>query len=443
MKGKRIGLMAVCAVLAAWGATVGAGPPPPTLWAQQIGSSDTDSSRGVAVDASGNIYITGNTRGDLGGPNQGDHDAFIVKYSSGGTVQWTRKIGTSRYDYANGIAADSSGNIYIAGATRGDIGGSNQGEIDAFLVRYNSSGTVQWTRQIGTSGKDYAYAIAVDGSGNSYITGGTWGGLGRPNPGGLDAFIVKYDSGGAVQWSRQIGSAGHDLTSSIAVDASGNSYIAGYTEGNLGGPNQGGSDAFIVKYNSAGTVQWMRQIGSSGTDDAEGITVDGSGNIYITGRTYGDLAGPNQGAGDAFIVKYDSGGTLQWIRQMGTANSDLVSDIAVDGSGNSYITGYTYGDLGGPSHGDWDAFIVTYDSGGTVQWSRQIGTGESDFAYGIAVDGSGNIYITGSTRGDLGGPNQGGNDAFLVAIAPEPATLALLALGGLALIRRRKRHAFV
>ena len=424
MKAKWIGFVAACCVLAAWGVTVHADPPPPTLWATQIGTSEGDYGGGIAVDGGGNSYITGHTDGDLGGPNQGFYDAFVVACDSGGTVQWSRQIGTSDDDEGRGIAVDGSGNSYITGVTYGNLGGPNQGPPgtrDAFIAKCDSGGTVQWTRQIGSIAEDAAFGIAVDASGNSYISGFTYGDLGGPNQGGADAFIVACDSGGTVQWTRQIGTTAGDIALGIALDGSGNIYIAGATTGDLGGPNQGDIDAFVVKYDSAGTEQWIRQIGTTGWDSASDVAVDGSGNVFITGPTEGDLGGPHQGGRrDAFVVKYDSGGTEQWIRQMGTSDGDWGNGIAVDGSGNSYIVGPTYGDLGGPNQGGMDAFIIKYDSGGTVQWIRQIGTASAN---DIAVDGSGNSYITGETRGDLGGANQGGDDAFIVAIGTTLAAL--------------------
>ena len=146
-------------------------------------------------------------------------------------------------------------------------------------------------------------------------------------------------------------------------------------------------------------MQWARQIGTTERDEARGIAVDGSGNSYVTGHTYGDLGGPSHGGADAFVVKYDTSGTWQWTRQIGTTEHDEAWAIAVDSSGNSYIRGATAGEGG---------FIVKYDSGGTEQWRRQIGTIGNLFGWGIAVDGSGNIYIT--------------SGAFMMVIGTTPAS---------------------
>ena len=422
MKGKRVGLVMVCVVLAAWAMAAQADPPPPTLWASQTGTAEHERANDIAIDGGGNAWIAGYTKGDLGGPNQGYEDAFIAACDSGGTYQWARQIGTSTIDEAQGIALDAIGNIYITGDTLGDLGGPNQGDLDAFIVKHDSGGTVQWARQIGTSSSDYARGIAVDGSANSHITGYTYGDLGDPNQGEADAFIVKYDSGGTVQWARQIGTGAADRAHGIAVDGAGNSYITGGTYGDLASPSQGGKDAFIAKYDSGGTMQWTCQIGTSSYDVATGIALDGSGNMWIAGGTDGDLGGPNQGARDAFVVKCDSTGAVLWASQIGCAFTDEAYDVAVDGNGNVYITGWTLGELGGPKRGRNDAFVAKFDGNGAVVWIRQIVATGAVNGEGIVVDGSGNSYIAGYTLGDIGGPNQGLSDAFIMAIAPYSAT---------------------
>jgi acyl-CoA thioesterase FadM len=234
--------------------------------------------------------------------------------------------------------------------------------VAAVIVVLLSAGTAQmcaqatrWTRQLGTSGWDMGYGIAVDGSGNVYVTGETEGGLdGNPSAGGNDIFVVKYDSAGVKQWVRQLGTGGWDVGYGIAVDGSGNVYVTGETEGGLdGNPSAGGNDIFVVKYDSAGVKQWVRQLGTGGWDVGYGIAVDGSGNVYVTGWTEGGLDGnPSAGLTDIFVVKYDSAGVKQWVRQLGTSGWDVGYGIAVDGSGNVYVTGETAGGLdGNPSAG--------------------------------------------------------------------------------------------
>ncbi len=170
-----------------------------TLYTKQLGTSSIDTGNGVAMDASGNVYVVGSTRGSLDGEsNLGDWDAFLVKYSATGIKQWTRLIGTSSIDNGRGVAVDENGNIYVTGVTYGGLDGNiNTGHADMFLVKYNISGTKQWTRQQGTSSIDTGNGVAVDASGNIYVTGATNGSLdGNINAGDSDMFLVKYNTNG-------------------------------------------------------------------------------------------------------------------------------------------------------------------------------------------------------------------------------------------------------
>ena len=143
--------------------------------------------------------MTGYTQGGLDGTNAGGSDLFLVKYNSSGTKQWTKQLGTSSGENATGVATDSSGNVYVTGSTRGGLDGTNAGSSDLFVVKYNSSGTKQWTKQLGTSGIDSTNGVATDSSGNVYVAGVTSGGLDGTNAGSYDLFVVKYNSDGVKQ----------------------------------------------------------------------------------------------------------------------------------------------------------------------------------------------------------------------------------------------------
>ena len=149
------------------------------------------------------------TSGGLDGTNAGGYDLFVVKYNSSGTKQWTKQLGTSSDDYARGVATDSSANVYVAGDTQGGLdGNTSAGGGDLFVVKYNSSGTKQWTKQLGSSSNDYANGIVTDSSGSVYISGTTYGGLdGNTSAGNADLFVVKYNSSGTKQWTNQLGSS--------------------------------------------------------------------------------------------------------------------------------------------------------------------------------------------------------------------------------------------
>jgi hypothetical protein len=277
---------------------------------------------------------------------------------------------------------------------------------------------LEWTRQLGTSGYEEAYAIAVDSAGNVYITGETSGNLGGTNAGSNDVWLAKYDNSGNQQWIRQFGTSQSDYSYGVAVDSAGNVYLTGDTLGNLGGTSAGSRDAWVAKYNSSGTQQWIRQLGTSQSDSSYGVAVDSAGNVYLTGGTSGNLGGTNAGSRDAWVAKYNSSGNQLWIRQFGTSQYDSTSGLAVDKFGNVYITGDTKGNLGGTYAGvDSDAYVAKFSSSGTQQWIQQFGTSLYDYPYGIAVDRFNNVYVAGGTDGSLGGTSAGNDneDAWVFA----------------------------
>ena len=206
-----------------------------------------------------------------GNTNSGWDDIFLVKFNSSGTKQWTKQLGTSTTEYGRGPTTDSSGNIYVTGFTRGGLdGNTNLGSSDIFLIKYNSSGTKIWTKQLGTSKDEEGFEVTTDSSDNIYVTGVTYGGLdGNTNSGLSDIFLVKYNSSGTKQWTKQLGTSSKDIGLGLTTDSTGHIYMTGWTEGWLdGNANSGGikcylrascKDIFLVKYNSSGIKQWTKQ----------------------------------------------------------------------------------------------------------------------------------------------------------------------------------------
>jgi len=388
-------------------------PPGALRWTRQFGTNGYDEATGITTDPSGHVTTTGYTDGALEGSNAGSNDAFIRSYDSSGTLRWTRQFGSSSEDVALGIASDASGNVYATGYTVGGLEGENAGSFDAFIRSYDSDGNLRWTRQFGTGSSDIGRGIATDANGNIYATGYTNGDLAGSSAGGTDAFIRSYDSSGNHRWTRQFGSSSTDVANGIATDADGNTYATGYTDGDLAGSSAGGTDAFIRSYDSDGNLRWTRQFGTSSNDGANGIATDTNGNVSTTGYTGGALEGSSAGNTDAFIRSYDSDGNLRWTRQFGTSSDDRTLGIATDTSGNVTTTGFTGGALEGSNAGNYDVFIRSYDSGGNLRWTRQFGTSSNDVANGIATDANGNTYTAGYTEGALEGSNAGNSDAFI------------------------------
>jgi hypothetical protein len=390
-------------------------------WTRQLGTRDNDVAYGVSTDGLGGVYVAGQTLGSLAGSNAGNIDAFLAKYDSAGNTLWIRQFGTNGEDSAAGVSADGLGNVFVTGRT---VASSGAGSV-AFLSKYDVEGNLQWTNQNSQYKGQY---VSSDGLGNAYVSG----------EGGGKVFLSKFNSVGILLWTRQFGADGHESNRGLSADSMGNVFIAGYTDRSFGGPSAGGSDAFVIKCDSDGSHLWTTQLGADGAEDVSGVSADGLGNVCISSSTYGSLGAPNEGKADAFVSKLGSQGQLLWTGQLGTRDHDWARDVAVDVSGNVYLLGETPDALGEPHLGSYDLFVSKYDVEGTFLWTRQFGTTKRDAGYGLSVDLSGDVYVSGFTEGSLGADNAGYSDAFLAKlVVPEPATLLLLGLGAFVLCKRR------
>jgi len=434
-----------------------------------FGGSGSDFSYDVAVDTSGNMYITGEFSGTAdfdpgsGTANMtsvGNYDAYVVKLNSTGTYAWARQFGGSGNDDGGGVAIDASGNVYVTGF-------SNE---TAFIGKLNASGTMIWTHQFGGAYAE-GQGVAVDASGNVYVTG-SFLNTGDFDPGtgtanmaageGTDAYVVKFSSSGTYAWARQFGGS-HYLSRTVgrdvAVDASGNVHITGYftrtADFNFGAgtanlTSAGFEDTYVVKLNTSGTYVWARQFGGSDNDDGLDVAVDASGNIFVIGSFTGTADfDPDTGIAnmtslgnyDAYVVKLNSTGTYAWARQFGGSSSDYSYGGAVDASGNTYVTGSFGGtadfDPGTgtanmTSSGAQDAFVVKLNSSGEYVWARQFGGSSEDSGNSVAVDSSGNVYVTGHFTGtadfDPGAgtvnlTSAGNYDAYVVKLGSSGTTV--------------------
>jgi uncharacterized delta-60 repeat protein len=331
------------------------------------GNSD-DTAQAIAVDSLGNVYVTGTS---IGSDIYGDY--ATIKYNSAGQQQWVARYdGPGHEDYAAAIVVDSSGNVYVTGTSTGSGTSS-----DYATIKYNSAGQQQWVARYDQS-DDVATTIGVDGLGNVYVTGGCCGI-------DYDYGTVKYNSGGQQQWvARYDGPANSfDTATAIALDNSGAVYVTGQSNA-----FDTGSDYATIKYNATGQREWVVRYAGPGnsSDEAGAIAVDTSGNVYVTGHS-----SPGYGT-----IKYNSAGQQQWVAHYN--HPGYASAIAVDISGNVYVTGGTRGF----GYGE-DYATVKYNSAGQEQWvARYDGPGpgySTDHAGAIAIDALGNVYVTGGSLG--------------------------------------------
>src|SRR5262245_49931209 len=343
---------------------------PGVAWIHQFGTAATEQVWGVAVDSTGSTSVAGTTEGTLPGQvSAGGTDAFVRKYASDGSEEWTRQFGTAGTDSVSDVTVDGVGNVYVAGTFANGAG------RQAFLRKYDADGTELWTRAFGDSFAD-AFGVATDNAGYAYLSGDVLGALSGQTPaGGFDAFVRKYDASGNLVWTRQCGRPAFERARDVAVDAAGSVLVTGETTGALPGQISAGNlDIFVRQYDSSGTEMWTHQFGTAGNDAAQGVAVDSAGNAYLTGGVTDALPGQSFMGGiyDAFLRKYDAGGSELWTREFGTplgcpgcSGFDLTYGVATDSAGNAYVGGTVVGPLPNQTYvGGGDAFIRIYDPNG-------------------------------------------------------------------------------
>ncbi len=393
------------------------------IWTRLAGSGSYEFGYAVAADNSGNSIIVGATQGSFGGSNAGRYDMFVAKYDAAGNRLWLRQRGTSEREFAYGVATDSTGNIYVTGYTGSALDGNTSfGNWDIFVMKFGPTGNWLWTKQDGAGQDDEGRAIATDPSGNIYVTGYVRGNFhGITRVGSADVFISKYDPAGNRLWSALFGSTEVDESFGITCDSSGNVYVTGWCSGSIeGNPYMSNGDNYLVKYDTNGQRQWLKQWGTWNKDTGYSLACDAAGNVYLSGYSTGPLYAPPLGNRDYFLAKFDPSGNLLWGTETGTSGHDQGWGVAVDAAGNAYVAGETGGPLGGNlCFGGLDVFLAKYDPSGTPLWTTQIGTADSDWADGVAINSNGDIFVGGSTYGGLdGNANQGLSDAFIMKFTP-------------------------
>ncbi len=377
-------------------------------WVQRYnGPADgTDYPYGIAVDLNGNVYVTGYATTGTG------YDYCTIKYDSLGNQQWVNFYNgtgttTAPVDIALGIGLDQQGNVYVTGYSEGS--GTS---YDFCTIKYNPSGVQQWVARYNNNtanSADQATAIAVDPQGNVYVTG-------YSVANNYDYLTIKYNTSGAQQWvARYDGGNGADYARAIALDRMGNCYVTGYSWGGGNADN----DYLTVKYTSSGTREWVARYNGGGNDNdyAYSVAVDEAGYVLVTGAS--DSIGTSS---DITTVRYDQNGNLIWVRRYDTTQrEDVGRSVALDNSGNIYVTGYS-------RRTNIDFSTLSYGPNGNLRWAvfyNDIGNG-GDYANVTKVDRTGNVLVAGYGYGG----SQTGTDAVVIKyIQPDVAATDIISPG--------------
>ena len=370
---------------------------PPLLWATRLNDATNDSNPILTVDSAGNLYVACEARH----LDTQQSDILLIKYNAQGAIQWTRLFnGTGNYhDIPSGIAVDSVGNVYISGYSwRGYVfaGGT---EYDYTLLKYSPSGNLLWARyyngpssQTTAISDDKAYSLALDSSGNIYLTGFS----SAVNPQGsvrYEIATVKFSADGVQQWARRfhLPPFEGDGGIKVRVDSLGHVYVAGQGTDRITGGR--GDAVILLQYDLAGNLNWSRTFSAAATltdfEQPFDLTVDAHGNAYVVGYTW-----PGAGRRDFFTLKYHADGTLAWSRIWGrsTDYDDVALSVVVDSAGNVYVAGEsdTHDTIDGT-----DIALLKYDANGTLQWTRIFEGDRVDFENQphLALDRAGNVYM--------------------------------------------------
>ena len=370
------------------------------LWVARYNSPNggSDEATALAIDAAGNVYITGSINGFVPPESFKSHDYGTIKYDSSGNEMWIARYNGpgDGFDRANAVAVDGSGNVYITGSINGFITPGPGPEItspDYGTVKYDANGNELWVAVYNgpTNDFDNATALAVDTAGNAYVTGSSTG-----SGTGEDYATIKYDANGNELWVARYNGPGNgsDQAIAIAVDTAGNAYVTGNSTG-----SGTGEDYVTIKYDANGNELWVASYNGpgNGSDQATAIAVDTAGNAYVTGSSTGSDV-----SSDYITIKYDTNGNELWVaRYNGPGNYfDIASAIAVDEAGNSYVTGDS-----SDSDKVYHYTTIKYDGNGHELWLAIYNgpDNSTDTATALTVDTIGNVYVTGSSVGTSSG----------------------------------------
>jgi len=406
-------------------------------WEQTYGGSERDEINSTILTSDGGYLLGGWTEsndGDIQSGNHGGRDYWVVKINSTGTIEWEQTYGGSSYDDLRSTIPTSDGGYLLGGITDsndGDIQSGNHGGRDFWVVKINSTGTIEWEQTYGGSGPEVIGSIITTSDGG-YLLGGFTesndGDIQSGNHGGRDYWVVKINSTGTIEWEQTYGGSSYDDLRSTIPTSDGGYLLGGYTysnDGDIQSGNNGQTDYWVVKINSTGTIEWEQTYGGSSSDQLFSTLLTSDGGYLLGGRTDsndGDIQSGNQGDYDYWAVKINSTGTIEWEQTYGGSSSDQLFSTLLTSDGGYLLGGYTDsndGDIQSGNQGESDYWVVKINSTGTIEWEQTYGGSERDEITSTIPTSDGGYLLGGyssSNDGDIQSGNHGGYDYWVVKI---------------------------
>ena len=376
-----------------------------------------ETARSIIKTQDGCYILAGETSGNDGDVfgNHGSVDFWVVKMDLNGNIIWQKCLGGLNDEYANDIIQTSDGGYLIVGGSEsndGDVFG-NHGGVDFWVVKLNSSGTLQWQKCFGGNQKEVANSVKEVAQGGFVIVGTTEtvdnGDVSGYNGGISDGWIIKISNSGTLQWQKCIGDSGKDEIEFVTINNVGDFVTSGTTSSYYGSGNHGAQDFWLVKINSNGVITWNKCYGGSNFDIANSIEYTSDNGYILVGSTNsdnGDVNGNNSVQtliNDMWVLKVDSLGGVLWQKCLGGTSYDIAYSVKETLNGDYVIGGETYsydGDVLNVNHGSKDAWIISINASGNIIWERCLGGIDQDIAYDIIQTTDGGFIMAGSTNSD-------------------------------------------
>ena len=365
-------------------------PPPETEWEKTFGGSSGDEAHSVQQTTDGGYIIAGYTESY----GAGGVDAYLIKTDASGNMEWEKTFGGSSWDAAESIQQTVDGGYIMAGYTE-SYGADS---VDAYLIKTDASGNTGWEKTFGGSSWDDAYSVQQTTDGG-YIMAGATASYGA---GLYDAYLVKTDASGNTEWEKTFGGSSWDYAFSVQQTTDGGYIIAGHTESY----GAGGGDAYLIKTDASGNMEWEKTFGGSAYDEAYSVGQTTDGGYIMAGYTCPYGTGP----GDFYLVKTDALGNTEWEKTFGGSSDEYAFSVQQTADDGYIITGATasYG------AGLYDVYLVKTDASGNMEWEKTIGGSRGDCGYSAQQTTDGGYIIAGDTTSY----GAGGGDIYLVKVSP-------------------------